>query len=118
MTKSVVSWLTLVCFFAYSDVRAENPHAGAAKPIVIAKPDVIAKPTKPADPVAAYRPAATSAIPLAYTRTNDAIITRLPLTKLPPAKIIPNLCLLTYRITTDAPECQAHFDQGLGYYYS
>jgi tetratricopeptide (TPR) repeat protein len=37
---------------------------------------------------------------------------------LPPAKLIPNLCLLRYRIGTASPECQAYFDQGLGYFYS
>jgi tetratricopeptide (TPR) repeat protein len=42
----------------------------------------------------------------------------LPLTKLPAAKIVPNLCELRYRISTNSPECQAHFDQGLGYLYS
>src|SRR5437764_8924958 len=42
----------------------------------------------------------------------------LPLTKLPPAKVRPNQCLLTYRISTRSPECQAHFDQGLGYFYN
>jgi len=42
----------------------------------------------------------------------------LPITKLGPAKIIPNLCSLSYRISTRVPECQAHFDQGLGYFYS
>jgi tetratricopeptide (TPR) repeat protein len=42
----------------------------------------------------------------------------LPITKLAPAKITPNLCLVTYRISTRIPECQSHFDQGLGYFYS
>src|SRR5437016_5368499 len=42
----------------------------------------------------------------------------LPLTKLPPSKIVPNLCLLQYRVSTTSPECQAFVDQGLGYYYS
>jgi tetratricopeptide (TPR) repeat protein len=42
----------------------------------------------------------------------------LPLTKLSPAKLIPNLCLVKYRVSTASPECQAFFDQGLGYYYS
>ncbi len=41
-----------------------------------------------------------------------------PLSGLAPSKIIPNLCLLKYRITTQSPECQAFFDQGLGYLYS
>ena len=43
---------------------------------------------------------------------------KLPLTQLPPAKLIPNLCVLKYRISTNSPECQAFFDQGLGYFYS
>src|SRR5437764_9643515 len=42
----------------------------------------------------------------------------LPVTKLPPGKIVPNLCLLQYRVSTASPECQAFVDQGLGYYYS
>src|SRR5690348_13695926 len=43
---------------------------------------------------------------------------KMPLTGLAPAKIVPNLCSLKYRITTSSPECQAFFDQGVGYYYS
>jgi tetratricopeptide (TPR) repeat protein len=37
---------------------------------------------------------------------------------LTPSKILPNLCLLKYRVTTNSPECQAFFDQGLGFFYS
>jgi Tetratricopeptide repeat len=43
---------------------------------------------------------------------------KLPMSGLSPAKIVPNLCLLSYRISTDSKECQAHFDQGLGWFYS
>ena len=43
---------------------------------------------------------------------------RLPHTKLMPAKLIPDLCVVKYRVSTASPECQAFFDQGLGYYYS
>jgi tetratricopeptide (TPR) repeat protein len=35
-----------------------------------------------------------------------------------PGKPHPGLCLLTYRVSTNSPECQAFFDQGLAYYYS
>lgn len=42
----------------------------------------------------------------------------LPITKLAPGKIVPNLCLLQHRVSTTSPECQAFVDQGLGYYYS
>jgi tetratricopeptide (TPR) repeat protein len=43
---------------------------------------------------------------------------RLPHSKLPPARLIPNLCVVKYRVSTTSPECQAYFDQGLGFYYS
>ncbi|MBM4070221.1 MAG: hypothetical protein FJ271_14895 [Planctomycetes bacterium] len=42
----------------------------------------------------------------------------LPMTKLKPAKLMPHLCLLRYRVGTTSPECQAFFDQGLGFFYS
>jgi tetratricopeptide (TPR) repeat protein len=43
---------------------------------------------------------------------------QLPHTKLAKAKLVPDLCLVKYRISTTSPECQAYFDQGLGYFYS
>src|SRR5262245_8408658 len=43
---------------------------------------------------------------------------KLVFSNLPPAKVIPDLCLLRYRVSTSSPECQALFDQGLGYFYS
>lgn len=43
---------------------------------------------------------------------------KLPHTKLMPAKEIPNLCSLKYRVSTASPDCQAYVDQGLAYYYS
>jgi Tfp pilus assembly protein PilF len=43
---------------------------------------------------------------------------KMPITKLAPSKINPSLCLYRYPISTASPECQAHFDQGLGYFYS
>ncbi len=42
----------------------------------------------------------------------------LPLSGVKASKIAPNLCVYSYRISTTSPECQAFFDQGLGYYYS
>jgi tetratricopeptide (TPR) repeat protein len=42
----------------------------------------------------------------------------MPLTKLAPAKLVLDQCLLRYRISTTAPACQDYFDQALGYYYS
>src|SRR5262249_42355594 len=49
---------------------------------------------------------------------NKKLPDKLPVTKLAPAKLIPNLCLVKYHITTESPECQAYFDQALGYFYS
>lgn len=43
---------------------------------------------------------------------------KLPHTKLAPAKLFPELCAVKYRVSTTSPECQAFFDQGLGWYYS
>jgi len=43
---------------------------------------------------------------------------RLQLTGLKPAVLVPDLCILKYRVSTTSPECQAFFDQGLGYFYS
>jgi len=47
-----------------------------------------------------------------------ALDQRMPITKLAPAKIIPDLCKYKYRVTTSSPECQAFVDQSLGFYYS
>src|SRR5580658_9031799 len=47
-----------------------------------------------------------------------ALDDRLPITKLKPSKLIPNLCLYKYRVTTASAECQAFIDQSLGFYYS
>jgi tetratricopeptide (TPR) repeat protein len=42
----------------------------------------------------------------------------LPMTKLAPAKLVPNLCVLKYRVGTRSAMCQAFFDQGLAFFYS
>ncbi len=47
-----------------------------------------------------------------------ALDQRMPITKLTPAKIMPDLCKYKYRVTTSSPECQAFVDQSLGFYYS
>lgn len=43
---------------------------------------------------------------------------KMPMTGLAPSKLVPDLCVLRYRVSTQSPECQAFFDQALGYYYS
>jgi tetratricopeptide (TPR) repeat protein len=45
-------------------------------------------------------------------------VAKLSLTGLAPSKYVPDLCVVRYRVSTSSPECQAYFDQGLGYYYS
>src|SRR3954468_11309255 len=54
----------------------------------------------------------------AFVLSPAAADEQLPLSKLSPGKVRPNQCVLTYRVATRSPECQAHFDQGLGYFYS
>src|SRR5579871_439634 len=56
------------------------------------------------------RPPAPALKPLA--------VAKLPLCGLAPSKYVPDLCLVRYRVSTASPECQAFFDQGLGYFYS
>src|SRR5438105_10367371 len=46
------------------------------------------------------------------------VVAKLPLSGLGPSKLVADLCLLKYRVSTTSPECQAFFDQGLGYFYS
>src|SRR5437870_1687706 len=43
---------------------------------------------------------------------------KLAITKLAPAKVLPNLCVYKYRVSTSSAECQALVDQGLAFYYS
>lgn len=42
----------------------------------------------------------------------------MPLTGLAPAKIVPDLCVYKYPLSTSSPQCQAFCDQGFGYFYS
>jgi tetratricopeptide (TPR) repeat protein len=42
----------------------------------------------------------------------------LPRTGLAPAKLVPDICLLRYPISTSSQACQDYFNQALGYYYS
>jgi Tfp pilus assembly protein PilF len=79
----------------------------------------------PAEPAGAAKPGSAGesgelkpAAPGAAAPTARGGIAWLPLSNLPPAKIIPNLCSVRYRVSTTAPRCQAFVDQGLGYFYS
>jgi hypothetical protein len=53
--------------------------------------------------------------PKAVERKDDG---KMPHTKLAKAKLIPDLCVLKYRVSTASPWCQEFVDQGLAYYYS
>src|SRR5947209_3888009 len=74
-------------------------------------------------PVLAQKPSAPSKPPPSKP-TPDAkpavptLPARLPLCGLATSKLVPDLCLLKYPVSTTSPECQAFLDQGLGYYYS
>jgi Tfp pilus assembly protein PilF len=58
----------------------------------------------------------TVAFPLLAESPN--LPAKMPMTGLAPSKLVPDLCLVRYRISTTSPECQAFFDQALGYFYS
>jgi tetratricopeptide (TPR) repeat protein len=57
-------------------------------------------------------------IPRTKAPTPGTVPNPLPISNLPPSKLIPDLCVYRYKISTASPECQAFFDQGLGYLYS
>src|SRR5260370_11469806 len=59
--------------------------------------------------------AATAAPPAEDSKPAE---TKMPMTGLAPDKLHPVLCCVKYRVSTTSPECQAFFDQGLGYFYS
>src|SRR5262249_54380708 len=89
------------------------PHAVSALVLALlgTMPAIAQRPPAPRKPPAS-KPALTekSAAP--------KLPARLPLCGLTPSKLVPDLCLLKYPVSTTSPECQAFFDQGLGYYYS
>jgi tetratricopeptide (TPR) repeat protein len=55
---------------------------------------------------------------LAAAKDVPRAVEKMPLTGLAPSKAVPNLCVLKYPISTTSEECQAFFNQGLGYFYS
>ena len=76
---------------------------GATPATAIASADASIPPTHPAYLLA---PVASGA-PL-----------RLSISKLPPAKLLPNVCTYTYETSSRSEECRRHIDMGLGYHYS
>src|SRR6516165_6047402 len=56
-------------------------------------------------------------VPLQAIPTSTPTI-KMPMSGLAPAKLVPGLCMLHYRVSTSSRECQAFVDQGLGYFYS
>ena len=56
------------------------------------------------------------AVPLAAVSGKAA--DKMPLTGLAPAKVVPDLCLYHYRVSTESADCQTFCDQAFGYYYS
>lgn len=59
-----------------------------------------------------------SAQPPAGVSTSGVIPNPLPVTQLAPARLMPGICTYHYQISTASPQCQAFFDQGLGFLYS
>jgi tetratricopeptide (TPR) repeat protein len=65
-------------------------------------------------PLAAQEPPAKKPAEKPPAKADDGM----PHSKLAPAELIADLCVVKYRVSTSSPECQAFFDQGLGFYYS
>src|SRR4051794_7277429 len=106
--------LVLVPTFALLALSSSQAQPPAAKPDLKRGPfswiwsgDPPAKASPPQSSFWWLSPAAPKAAPKAASD-------KLPLCGLPPSKLLPNLCVLKYRVSTASPECQAFFDQGLG----
>jgi len=100
---------------AQSQARAPAPGLGGQnKPINSAPPTIHVKPS--ALPTEGAKPAGRS--DKDRPGQGRPLTERLPLSGLMPAVLVPDLCVLKYRVSTTAPECQAFCDQGLGYFYS
>jgi pentatricopeptide repeat protein len=69
-------------------------------------------------PAAGAKTAAGPATEKAKVAPAQPVAAKLPLSGLEPALLVPDLCSLRYQVSTASPQCQAYFDQGLGYYYS
>lgn len=97
----------LVAVFSSWSTATTMPPAPPPKP----QPVAMHRGESPEPPIAAAQARPTPTKP-------PSVGDKLPITGLAPAKIRSNQCLLTYRISTHSKDCQAHFDQGLGYLYS
>ncbi len=106
-----------------ADARGLPPGQG---PVAEEKPNKALAPSsaddKPAAPkpedAATVKPTTPGDTKPGSDRPGSPANAKLELCGLAPSKISPNLCLVRYRVGTDSPECQAFFDQGLGYFYS
>ena len=83
----------------------------AACPLCPARADDDAQPAKPAEATLLERFQAK-------LTPRKAPADAMPLTRLSPAKVTPNLCVYRYVVGTSSEECQRHCDQAFGYYYS
>jgi tetratricopeptide (TPR) repeat protein len=92
--------------------KKEDGKLATARSTPTEPPTAAGKPAS--DPGSVNKPSAPAAAE-AVARGGQTV---LPQCGLAPAKIIPNLCVLHYRVSTTSPECQALVDQGLGYFYS
>jgi Tfp pilus assembly protein PilF len=94
-------------------VAQGKPHRDPAMLSACVKPSAAN-----ADDAGAAKPATPGTVAPGQDRPAGPIVAKLELCGLAPSKLAPDLCLLHYRISTDSGECQAFFDQGLGYFYS
>jgi tetratricopeptide (TPR) repeat protein len=102
MTFSHLTASSLALSLLISSALQAQPGRGDNKP---GKPgQARAKPASPA--------------PADAGKARETAPGKLPLSNLAPAVLVPNLCVVKYRISTASPKCQEFFDQGLGYFYS
>jgi tetratricopeptide (TPR) repeat protein len=119
MPRCLVGLLTVVLLGALSWADSAPPKPAEPKSVAPPQPKSETPAPKPEaprpDPGKPAPPASPAAPKSEPPKVADA---KMPLTNLAPSKITPDLCVLRYRVTTTSPECQAHFDQGLAWFYS
>jgi Tfp pilus assembly protein PilF len=115
--------LTALSFALLTAPAVAQGPAKPGRPISLSPgnaPIVADKPDRPADAPALKSAPATPAA--AAHPSPEPLVARslpkLPLPGLAPSKLIPDLCMVRYKISTASNGCQAYFDQGLGYFYS
>jgi Tfp pilus assembly protein PilF len=119
----IATRLALVVGFAFLAVSTVEAQSGKPHPLTAGNtPTAVVKLVPDGATTSTYKTPPSAGAPCSiHPRLAGGMVpamTKLPLPGMAPAKLFPDLCLLRYKVGTSSEECQAYFDQGLGYWYS